>query len=106
NTGSTRARSSCDDALMRALASVLSSNPQVEPLSSMVEWWARHQAVTAGYTRPIEEAIVGGFAADRLGYAFAAGYEAALRALVPDLPRDTVASLCITERGGAHPAAI
>ena len=38
--------------------------------------------------------------------ASASGYQAALRALLPDLPADRVASLCVTERGGGHPRAI
>lgn len=53
---------------------------------------------------PIERAIRGGHDADRLGYAFAAGYGAALTALVPGVPPHT--SLCATEEGGAHPRAI
>jgi alkylation response protein AidB-like acyl-CoA dehydrogenase len=54
--------------------------------------------------RPIDHAVRGGHAADRLGAAFVAGYSAALRALVPDAPLRT--SLCATEEGGAHPRAI
>jgi hypothetical protein len=41
-----------------------------------------------------------------VGYAFAAGYEAALRKLVPDLPRESIVAFCITEEGGGHPRAI
>ncbi len=53
---------------------------------------------------PIDRALQGGAAADRLGFAFAAGYREALRALVPDL--EDVAALCITEDKGNHPRAI
>jgi alkylation response protein AidB-like acyl-CoA dehydrogenase len=49
--------------------------------------------------------MAGGFAADRLGLAFAAGYQAALEALVPGAPGEARA-LCATEEGGAHPRAI
>jgi len=49
---------------------------------------------------PIDRAVRGGHAADRLGYAFAAGYGAALSALVPGVPPHT--SLCATEEGGAQ----
>lgn len=49
---------------------------------------------------PIDRAIRAGFAADRLGWAFLAGYRAALSRLVPDR---RAASLCVTEAGGAHP---
>jgi hypothetical protein len=51
-------------------------------------------------------AVGAGAAADRVGHAFAAGYQAALRALVPALPEGGVASLLATEAGGAHPSAI
>lgn len=51
-------------------------------------------------------AILGGFLADRLGYAFAGGYEAALRVLLPSLPHAAIASFCATEEGGNQPRAI
>src|SRR5438128_2306905 len=50
--------------------------------------------------------VRGGAQADRVAFAFAAGYQAALRALVPGLPEDQVISLAATESGGAHPRAI
>jgi acyl-CoA dehydrogenase len=52
----------------------------------------------------VADAARGGAAADRLGFAFAAGYQAALRALVPGLTG--IASLLATEEGGGHPSAI
>lgn len=55
---------------------------------------------------PFEAAVVGGLTADRLGYAFAAGYASALRRLVPALDCRTFACLCVTEAGGGHPRAI
>ncbi|MCC7538423.1 MAG: acyl-CoA dehydrogenase family protein [Deltaproteobacteria bacterium] len=51
-------------------------------------------------------AILGGYAADRIAFAFAAGYHAALGALVGVLPADARVALCATEEGGAHPRAI
>jgi hypothetical protein len=48
-------------------------------------------------------AIAGGCVADRVGWAFASGYQAALRALVPDLPHDTLAAFCVTEAEGNRP---
>jgi hypothetical protein len=72
----------------------------------MAAWWARHRAVVARGGATIDQAILGGFAADRVAYAFASGYQAALRSLAPDLPADRLASLCVTERGGGHPRAI
>ncbi|EYF07615.1 acyl-CoA dehydrogenase family protein [Chondromyces apiculatus] len=74
-----------------------------------------HAARTAAIPAPIDRAILGGFAADRLGYAFAAGYGAALDALLSTegaLPSPApvahgeVRVLCATEEGGAHPKAI
>jgi hypothetical protein len=45
----------------------------------------------------------GGFAADRPAFAFAAGYQAALRHLMPSLSSDAMAALCVTESTGARP---
>lgn len=53
----------------------------------------------------LEAVIREAAAATSVGGAFLAGYQAALRALVPDLPGGLVA-LCATEDGGAHPRAI
>ena len=55
------------------------------------------------FPRTIDRAAAGGASVDRVGYAFLAGYRAALSALDPLLGR---ASLCATEEGGAHPAQI
>jgi acyl-CoA dehydrogenase len=55
---------------------------------------------------PIDAAMLAGVAATRVSEAFLAGYQAALRALVPDLPPDRRICLCATEEGGAHPRAI
>lgn len=73
---------------------------------SAAAWWADHVATTAELARPIDRAIAGAAIVDRLGYAFAGGYAAALAALVPALDRDRLASLAATEEGGAHPRAI
>ena len=48
-------------------------------------------------------AIAGGFASDRVAWAFASAYQAALRALVPDLSQDVLAALCVTEAAGNAP---
>ena len=49
----------------------------------------------------IDRAAGAGVLADRLGYAFAGGYRAALGRLVPGIAGN--AALCATEEGGAHP---
>jgi len=69
-------------------------------------WWPRHQAVVRDWREPIERAVAGGLNADRAGWAFASGYQAALRALVPALPDDVVAAMCVTEEAGNQPRAI
>ncbi|MBW2218841.1 MAG: acyl-CoA dehydrogenase family protein, partial [Deltaproteobacteria bacterium] len=55
---------------------------------------------------PVDMAVAGGFYADRVAFAFAAGYHAALQKLVPDLPKETIVSFCVTEEDGGHPRAI
>jgi acyl-CoA dehydrogenase len=69
-------------------------------------WWLRQLALCAQHARPIQAAIAGGFAADRLAWAFCSGYQAALRALIPNLPADALVSFCVSESGGNHPRAI
>jgi hypothetical protein len=70
------------------------------------EWQrAWKQMVPAGET-PIDRALAGGFAADRPAWAFAAGYQAAIQCLVPTVDPGCIAAICITEKGGSHPARI
>lgn len=84
------------------LRAVLTSPPQIHAsLAAFDDTWGR---LATRWPLPVDQAILGGVLADRLGYAFAAGYAAALRRLVPGL--EGRACLCITEEGGAHPRAI
>ncbi|WP_280487801.1 acyl-CoA dehydrogenase family protein, partial [Nocardia farcinica] len=76
------------------------------PLGSVTEAWERHRDVARRFTDTVDVAVAGGFAADRLGYAFLSGYQAAVAALLPELPRDRPLALAATEEGGGHPAAI
>jgi alkylation response protein AidB-like acyl-CoA dehydrogenase len=69
-------------------------------------WWPRWRALASSTPRPFERAVLGGVEADRLAWAFASGYQAALRALDPSLPDDAIAALCVTEEGGNSPRAI
>lgn len=85
---------------------LLQDAPAAAECTSVDAWWPRQMALGARHPSPIASAIAGGFAADRLAWAFCAGYQAALRALLPQLPADTLASLCVTEAGGNHPRAI
>lgn len=84
-----------------AIERCLRAAPGAEAVDTVAQWWPRWQAIRGA--RPIERAIAGGFAADRVAWAFAAGYQSALRALVPDLPVDAMAAFCVTEDGGNRP---
>lgn len=87
------------------LAAVLAPAPPIDAADA-VAFWAEHRAALRDASTPWEAAILGGARADRLGYAFLAGYEAALSALLPSRDRTRPAALCATETGGAHPRAI
>lgn len=76
------------------------------PCETVADWWPRHRSIAATHPDPIHQAIVGGFVADRVAWAFASGYQAALRALVPGLPADRVCAFCVTEEDGSTPRAI
>ena len=75
------------------------------PVAELAGWWPHYATAVQGLVLPIERAVAAGFAADRLGYAFAAGYTEALQQLLPALGV-TRAALCATEAGGVHPRAI
>jgi len=85
------------------LDQLLAAPLEAAPCEDVASWWARHRLVAAEWDDPIALAIAGGAAADRIGWAFASGYQAALRALVPGLPADAVAAFCVTEAGGNRP---
>jgi hypothetical protein len=76
------------------------------PCESVAAWWTRHCAIAREHPDPVHQAIIGGFVADRVGWAFASGYQAALRALFPDVPGDRISALCVTEADGNSPKAI
>jgi len=86
-----------------ALVSCLQSLPQARTITEVADWWRVWRSLGSLDTDPAVLAVAGGFAADRVGWAFASGYQAALRALVPDLPLDTLAALCVTEAEGNRP---
>nr|MDO8088684.1 acyl-CoA dehydrogenase family protein [Candidatus Sigynarchaeum springense] len=73
--------------------------------TSFGSWWVPRTSDAQEW--PIfERAVVGGFEAPCLAFAFGAAYQMALRRLVPGLPMDLVACIAATEEGGAHPRAI
>jgi alkylation response protein AidB-like acyl-CoA dehydrogenase len=88
------------------IADALRALPRAHACESVRDWWPRWQAIAARHRDSIDRAIAGGGDADRLGWAFAAGYQAALRALLPALPDDVIAALCVTEAEGNHPRAV
>lgn len=81
----------------RLFATAALSNPSLEGFLDV------HHAAH-GAEAPADRALLGGALADRLGFAFVAGYHAALAALVPN-PGNRPA-LCITEQGRPHPGTI
>jgi len=79
--------------------------PEPWPHEGIAGWWARATPF-ARELSPADSALRLGAHADRVAYAFAAGYLGALSALVPDRDRTKVAALCATEAGGVHPRAV
>ncbi len=70
------------------------------------EWWRAHRSLARSWPNPFDRAIIGGFTAERVAWAFCAGYQAALRTLVPSLPMNALTALCATEAEGNRPRAI
>jgi hypothetical protein len=88
------------------LEAILRERPAPVAAGDLAVFWVGSEGVRARFALPFDRAVVGGFVSDRLGFAFASGYQAALRALVPLLPPNGLASFCVTEEGGNHPRAI
>ena len=68
-----------------SLAFLLRTSPVAAECACVGAWWPRQVALGANRA-PLHGAIAGGYAADRLAWAFCAGYQAALRALLLQLP--------------------
>ena len=90
---------------MSALFDLLLDSPAPPPVDTLAAWWTATTDRRARGATTIDRALLGGVAADRLGFAFASGYAEALHALVPST-RGRLTALCATEDGGAHPRAI
>lgn len=65
------------------LEGLLRGPVDASPCDNVAQWWPRHRDICLANTDPLSRAIAGGFAADRVGWAFASGYQAALHALFP-----------------------
>lgn len=81
----------------------LTASADVAACETIDQWWPGFSALTVRRPAPFDLAVAGGFAADRAGWAFAAGYQASLHALVPDLPTDRLLAFCVTEETGNRP---
>lgn len=86
-----------------SIAHCLRAHPQVPACNDVGAWWPRWKDGAARAPTPAAMAVLGGFDADRVGWAFVAGYQAAMRVLVPSLPAEAVAAFCVTEEGGNRP---
>lgn len=84
------------DACLRA-ATAVADTP------ALADWLPNWQRSLAAGGPPIGLALRGGFAADRLAWAFAAGYQAALRSLLRGVGPQELLSLCLTETTGKRP---
>ena len=89
--------------MMNLIDTCLRAPTAVPDRASVAAWWPRWRDGAARAATPAAQALLGGFDADRVGWAFASGYQAALRALQPDLPPDAVAAFCVTEDAGNRP---
>lgn len=89
-----------------ALHHVLVSTPSPAAVADLGAWRQRDAEVRRRFALPVEHALVAGFEMDRLGWAFASGYQAAGHALFGGGDLDALGALCATEDAGAHPRAI
>ena len=93
-----------EDPLSRLVA-VLLDPP--EPGPTLLEpFWFEHAIRTQAWPSTYDHAVLGGLHAPSVGLAFAAGYQAALRRMVPALEPSHLVSLAVTEKAGNHPRAI
>lgn len=90
---------------MNVLEHLLRASPPRATVPSLGAWLDR--LTKCPFEEPIDRALWSGFEADRLGYAFVGGYQAALgQLLIGEPSRHARLSLAATEAGGAHPRAI
>ncbi|MFW5926358.1 MAG: acyl-CoA dehydrogenase family protein [Myxococcota bacterium] len=90
----------------RILRHLLTAPLDAAEVRDVASWWRRHGEGATGFATPIDRAMAAALTMDRVGWAFASGYQEALRRLVPGLPDGAKAALCATEEGGNHPRAI
>lgn len=83
-----------------------SESIDTSPIDSFGDWKKIFDRNASAWSETLEMAVVGGFISNRVSYAFASGYESAIRHMVPKLPKEAVVAFCVTEEGGGHPKAI
>lgn len=89
-----------------AIGYLLKAGVGVPECPDVATWWPKFREAGQIWRNPMDRAIGAGFAADRVGWAFASGYQAALHALFPGAPEGRIAALCVTEAEGNQPKAI
>lgn len=92
--------------MLDLLDRLLTADPTASACEDLDAWWPRMIEAGADFESGTDRAIAAGFAADRLGWAFVAGYHHAVRRLVPALRTGDPVALAATEEGGGHPRAI
>lgn len=85
-----------------ALLRLLAARPIPPCPPALAGYWAATAPLREELPAPVFRAAASGLYADRLGFAFVAGYQAALSALFGS-ERHALASLCATEATGARP---
>ncbi len=86
-----------------AIEHCLRTAPVAAGCETVAQWWAGTAGLQRSWPVPIDRSIAGGFAADRVAWAFAGAYQDALRVLVPGLASDRMAAFCVTETTGNRP---
>lgn len=90
-----------------ALQHCLQAATRVPDTPTLELWLAQWRALVGSQPTPIAQALLGGFQADRLAWAFAAGYQAAMHQLLPgNAAHETPGALlamCLSEAGGNRP---
>lgn len=80
---------------------------EAAPCEDVSQWWPRYRELGASLKEDqFDHGLAAGFAADRVAWAFASGYQAALHSLLPDAPADRICAFCVTEADGNSPKAI
>ena len=82
-----------------------SDREEVAEQISVQHWLSCAEPKMLMWKRPIFQAIMGGYYADRVAYGFLAGYQSALRNRFTNLPERGLVAFCVSEKGGAKPTA-